>query len=357
MSESKIHTYVNLIQVLMGLCVFFLFCLAFFFLGGASSGSMWSIVKMTAKAAVLPVGVYVVNYCFLVPLLFFNGRKLWFFLADALVIFAALFLPVLFMGSPDDVDVETLTQQINGFSVLKLLIGAILMRIVLYMSMIALAVGMRYVLRWYEEKKKLEEERRRNTEAELNWLKNQLNPHFLFNTLNNISSLVRLDADKAQDSIAQLSDLLRYALYESNNAKVKVEDEIAFMRNYIDLMSLRCNDKTRVEVWFGSFDPGLRLSPLLFISLIENAFKHGVSAHVESFVTVDMGMEGRDIVFTCMNSVIERETADYSGSGIGLENMKRRLELLYHDNYSYEQHQKDGKYTVQVRIRNIADYV
>lgn len=357
MSESKIHTYVNLIQVLMGLCVFFLFCLAFFFLGGASSGSMWSIVKMTAKAAVLPVGVYVVNYCFLVPRLFFNGRKLWFFLADALVIFAVLFLPVLFMGSPDDVDVETLTQQINGFSVLKLLIGAILMRIVLYMSMIALAVGMRYVLRWYEEKKKLEEERRRNTEAELNWLKNQLNPHFLFNTLNNISSLVRLDADKAQDSIAQLSDLLRYALYESNNAKVKVEDEIAFMRNYIDLMSLRCNDKTRVEVWFGSFDPGLRLSPLLFISLIENAFKHGVSAHVESFVTVDMGMEGRDIVFTCMNSVIERETADYSGSGIGLENMKRRLELLYHDNYSYEQHQKDGKYTVKVRIRNIADYV
>lgn len=356
MSERKIHRYVNLIQVLMGLCVFFLFCLAFFFLGGASSGSMWTIVKMTAKAAVLPVGVYLVNYCFLVPRLFFNGRKLWFFLADAIVIFTALFLPVLFMEAPEEVTVETLTRQINGFSVLKLLVGAVLMRIVLYMCMIALAVGMRYVLRWYEEKKKLEEERRRNTEAELNWLKNQLNPHFLFNTLNNISSLVRLDADKAQDSIAQLSDLLRYALYESNNAKVKVVDEIAFMRNYIDLMSLRCNDKTRVEVCFDSFDSRLAISPLLFISLIENAFKHGVSAHVDSFVSVDMGMDGDDLVFTCINSVVEKGTVDYSGSGIGLENMKRRLELLYHGCYSYEQHCADGKYVVQVRIKNIVDY-
>ena len=345
-----------MIQILLGLCVFILFCLAFFFLGGASAGSMWGIVKTTAKAAVIPIGIYVVNYSLLVPRLFFNGRKAWFFVVDVVLILVALLLPVFFMEVPQDIDMEKLNEQLNGLSVIKLLVGAIIMRVVLYMGMIALAVGMRYVVRWYEEKKKLEEERRRNTEAELNWLKNQLNPHFLFNTLNNISSLVRLDAGKAQDSIAQLSDLLRYALYESNNAKVKVVDEVVFMRNYIDLMSLRCNEKTRVEVWFGSFDSGLMISPLLFISLIENAFKHGVSAHVDSFVTVDMGMEDDDLVFTCLNSVVSKETADYSGSGIGLENMKRRLELLYHGNYSYKQHQEDGKYTVQVRIRKIADY-
>ncbi len=356
MSQRKINLYVNLIQVLLGLSVFVLFCLAFFFLGGTPSGGMWPIVMMTVKASVIPIGVYVINYVLLVPRLFFNGRKLWFFLINAFLILTALALPLFFSETPEDVDLDTLTQQINGFSILKLLIGAVLMRVVLYVCMIVLAVGMRYVLRWYEEKKKLEEERRRNAEAELNWLKNQLNPHFLFNTLNNISSLVRLDADKAQDSIAQLSDLLRYALYESNNAKVKVVDEIAFMRNYIDLMSLRCNDKTRVEVCFDSFDSRLAISPLLFISLIENAFKHGVSAHVDSFVSVDMGIEGDDLVFTCINSVVEKGTVDYSGSGIGLENMKRRLELLYHGCYSYEQHCADGKYVVQVRIKNIVDY-
>lgn len=357
MSHKKINIYVNVVQMLFGLSVFLMFCVAFFLLAGKNAGSMGPIIVMTAKAAILPVIIYVLNYSLLVPRLFFRERKLWFFIADVVIVLLAAFLPFIFMQRPQAEEIEQLSHQLNGFSLTGLFFGALIIRILLYAFMIALAVGMRYIARWYEEKKKLEEERRRNTEAELNWLKNQLNPHFLFNTLNNISSLVRLDADKAQDSIARLSDLLRYALYESNNSKVKVVDEVEFMRNYIELMTLRCNDKTKVEVYFCRFDEVLTISPLLFISLIENAFKHGVSAHVDSFVTVDMGMEEGDIVFTCINSVIEKTTADYSGSGIGVENMKRRLELLYPGNYSYEQHQENGKYIVQVRLKHIADYV
>jgi LytS/YehU family sensor histidine kinase len=219
--------------------------------------------------------------------------------------------------------------------------------------MIALAVGMRYIIRWYEERKKLEEERRRNAEAELNWLKNQLNPHFLFNTLNNISSLVQIDADKAQGSIAQLSDLLRYALYETNNQKVKVVDEVTFMGNYIALMSLRCSEKTVVDVHFDEFDPSLRISPLLFISLVENAFKHGTSAHHDAFVKIDMGIDGPDLVFSCENSLIPKETKDYSGSGVGIENLRRRLELLYQGDYSYESFVEHGRYVAVVRIKNV----
>lgn len=219
--------------------------------------------------------------------------------------------------------------------------------------MIALSVGMRYVTRWYEDRKKLEEERRRNTEAELVWLKNQLNPHFLFNTLNNISSLVTVDAEKAQESICQLSDLLRYALYESNAAKVKVRDEVGFMRNYIDLMSIRCNAKTRIEVRFDEFEESAQISPLLFISLVENAFKHGTSAHLDSFVKIDMGMDGRDLVFSCENSITERHAENYSGSGVGLENIRRRLELLYPSSHSYLQYTEDGIYIVIVRIKNV----
>lgn len=99
MAERKINLYVNLIQVLLGLSVFFLFCLAFFFLGGAVAGSVWDIVLMTAKAAVLPVLLYIINCSLLVPRLFFNGRKAWFFLVDTLVIVVAIFLPVFFMRS------------------------------------------------------------------------------------------------------------------------------------------------------------------------------------------------------------------------------------------------------------------
>lgn len=353
MSHKKINIYVNAVQILFGLSVFLMFCVAFFLLAGKNVGSMGPIVAMTAKSAILPVIIYLLNYCLLVPKLFFRDRKLWFFTADVVMVLVAAFLPFIFMQKPQAEEIEQLSQQLNGFSLTGLLFGSVIIRVLLYAFMIALAVGMRYIIRWYEERKKLDEERRRNAEAELNWLKNQLNPHFLFNTLNNISSLVQIDADKAQDSIAQLSDLLRYALYETNNQKVKVVDEVTFMGNYIALMSLRCSEKTVVDVHFDEFDPSLRISPLLFISLVENAFKHGTSAHHDAFVKIDMGIDGPDLVFSCENSYIPKETKDYSGSGVGIENLRRRLELLYQGDYSYESFVEHGRYVAVVRIKNV----
>ena len=356
MGHKRINIYVNAVQILFGLSVFLMFCVAFFLLAGKNVGSMGPIIAMTAKSAILPVIIYLLNYCLLVPKLFFRDRKLWFFAADVVMVLIAAFLPFIFMQKPQAEEIEQLSQQLNGFSLTGLLFGSVIIRVLLYAFMIALAVGMRYIIRWYEERKKLEEERRRNAEAELNWLKNQLNPHFLFNTLNNISSLVQIDADKAQDSIAQLSDLLRYALYDTNNQKVKVVDEVAFMENYIALMSLRCSEKTVVEVHFDEFDPSLRISPLLFISLVENAFKHGTSAHHDAFVKINMGIDGSDLVFSCENSLIPKETKDYSGSGVGIENLRRRLELLYQGDYSYESFVEHGRYVAIVRIKNVGSH-
>ena len=353
MSHKKINIYVNVVQMLFGLSVFLMFCVAFFLLAGKNAGSMGSIIVMTAKAAILPVIIYVLNYCLLVPLMFFQERKLCFFIADVVIVLIAAFLPVIFAQQPSAEEIEQMSRHLNGLSLAGLFFGAVIIKILLYAFMIALAVGMRYIVRWYDEREKLEEERRRNVETELNWLKNQLNPHFLFNTLNNISSLVQIDAEKAQDSIAQLSDLLRYALYETNNQKVKVADEVEFMGNYIALMSLRCSEKTVVDVHFEEFGPSLKISPLLFISLVENAFKHGSSAHHEAYVKIDMRLDGDDLVFSCENSLVPKETKDYSGSGVGIENMRRRLELLYKGKYSYESTVEHGKYVATVRINNI----
>lgn len=353
MSDRNHNLYVVAIQVLFGLSVFLLFCVAFFFLAGKNAESMGPIVVTTAKAAILPVTIYFLNYSFLVPRMFFRGRKLMFFTVDVVIMLLAAILPFVFIPDSQIEEVRQLEPELGGISLGGLFLGALIIRIMLYAFMIALAIGMRFITRWYEEKKKLEEERRRNTEAELKWLKNQLNPHFLFNTLNNISSLVQIDADKAQDSIAQLSDLLRYALYETNNQKVRVVDEVAFMGNYIALMKLRCSEKTVVDVRFDEFDRSLRISPLLFISLVENAFKHGTSAHHDAFLRIDMGLDGPDLVFSCENSLISKETKNYSGSGVGVENLRRRLELLYQGEYSYESFVEDDKYVAIVRIRNI----
>ncbi|MBP7313514.1 MAG: histidine kinase, partial [Parabacteroides sp.] len=222
----------------------------------------------------------------------------------------------------------------------------------LHLLVVGCAVGFRYIVRWGDMQMRLKEERQKNAEAELAWLKNQLNPHFLFNTLNNISSLVQIDQDTAQESIGQLSDLLRYTLYESNHELVPVEGEIEFMNNYIELMRLRCNELATVEVDLQIPIKPMRIVPLLFISLIENAFKHGVNSRKSSFVRIRFKAEGDDLVFTCENSDHPKPDVNRSGSGIGLENLRRRLDLAYPGRYRYDQELRENSYFVQITLRD-----
>ena len=201
-------------------------------------------------------------------------------------------------------------------------------------------------------KQQLKEEHQKRTEAELEWLKNQLNPHFLFNTLNNISSLVQIDADKAQDAIAQLSDLMRYAMYETRREMVPIQGEVEFMRNYIELMKLRCNDKTEVNVQWSMVNGQLEVAPLLFISLIENAFKHGVSSSRPSKIDIRLEQQDDSLVFTCDNTNFPKDDTDRSGSGIGLENTRRRLDLLYGGHYTWDQSVNGDIYHVRITLKN-----
>lgn len=217
----------------------------------------------------------------------------------------------------------------------------------------AIAIGIRHFIRTGQIRQQLKDEQAKHTEAELAWLKNQINPHFLFNTLNNISSLCQIDADGAQDAIAQLSDLLRYAMYETNKNTVPIQGEVEFMRNYIELMKLRCNEKTEVKTTF-DIEQNMDIAPLLFISLIENAFKHGVSSNRPSKIDIRLVTEGDDLVFTCDNTNYPKDDADRSGSGIGLENTRRRLDLMYPDHYTWQQWLENDIYHVRVTL-NIKD--
>ena len=217
----------------------------------------------------------------------------------------------------------------------------------------AIAIGIRHFIRTRQIRQQLKDEQAKHTEAELAWLKNQINPHFLFNTLNNISSLTQIDPDAAQDAIAQLSDLLRYAMYETNKKTVPISGEVEFMRNYISLMKLRCNEKTEVKTTF-DIAQDVEIAPLLFISLIENAFKHGVSSSRSSMIDIHLEQEDGSIVFACDNTNYPKDDADRSGSGIGIENTRRRLDLMYADHYSWQQWLEDDIYHVRVTL-NIKD--
>ena len=289
---------------------------------------------------ILPLMVcYMLNYYLLVPRLLNRGRIIVFLLVNLLVIIGINM--ALFWNADELRHMDRSAFYLAIFTETFVLI-----------LVNGFAVGMSFINRWYDTRVRLQEEQRKNAEAELAWLKNQLNPHFLFNTLNNISSLVQVDADKAQESIGQLSDLMRYTLYETNQLLVSVEGEIEFMENYIDLMRLRCNDLATIETDFHRPAKPMRMVPLLFISLIENAFKHGVNSRRPSFVRVRLVEEGDDLVFTCENSFHPKTSEHHGGSGIGLENLKRRLELTYPGRYVYTQEMREDTYYVQLILRN-----
>ena len=280
------------------------------------------------------VVVYLVNFYLLVPFVWFR-RRVWQFL---LLNFALVFTCNTHILLNDTSSMPDLYRA--GFS------SFVSVSMLINWMAIGIALSIRYVMRQQERKQK-------EVEAELAWLKNQINPHFLFNTLNNISSLAQIDGDETQEAIMQLSDLLRYAMYETNKPKVRLDGEIEFMRNYIDLMKLRCNEMTTVNCQLSIVNYQLEVPPLLFISLIENAFKHGMNSNAPA--TIDIRLEQQDdtLVFICDNTNNPKPTKDRSGSGIGLDNTRRRLDLLYPGRYTWEQTiTPENIYHVCVKLKN-----
>ena len=316
-----------------------------------------AVLKVTFQLLLPLILIYFLNYYLLIPKLLYPGgrRKKWFYGVNALLIFA---LDCRFFFRSGEIPQEVLdTFGIDRLWTFYLI--SVLMAVAWQVIIILLALGVRNIRRNQEMRVAFERQRRETAEAELVWLKHQLSPHFLFNTLNNISSLTQIDPDQAQERIGQLSDLLRYALYDSEAAQVPLAAEMAFMDNYVDLMAMRCNGQATVEKDFAVPAEPAEIAPLLFISLVENAFKHGVNARYPSFVRLAMRLEPsgpdaparkRRVVFRCENSLFEKQGTDHIGSGIGLENMRRRLELLYPGKYTYAQSASDGCWRVEVTI-------
>jgi len=293
-----------------------------------------------------PLVVYFANFYLLGPYLFFK-RRYWLFVLINLGLILGLnsqfFMVYYYRNNIPNMPEMDANMWIGFFS-------GFLMFLVLNCVIVAVAIGIRHFIRTRQIRQQLKEEKAKNTEAELAWLKNQINPHFLFNTLNNISSLTQIDPDAAQDAIAQLSDLLRYAMYETNKKTVPIQGEVEFMRNYISLMKLRCNEKTEVNCQLSIVNYQLNIAPLLFISLIENAFKHGVSSSRSSTIDISLEQKGNSVVFTCDNTNYPKDDADRSGSGIGLENTRRRLDLMYANRYTWQQWLENDIYHVCIKL-------
>lgn len=185
---------------------------------------------------------------------------------------------------------------------------------------------------------------------ELKSLKYQINPHFLMNTLNNIQSLIEINPKLAQKTIVKLSRLMRYMLYDNNAHTVSLQTEIDFMKHFIELMQIRYPDTVKVSTEFPTGNEGYKIPPLLFISFLENAFKYGVDYTKESLISVKLRRDDRHLVFYCSNFISDEISQQKKGSGIGLSNVRRRLDLIYGDSYELNISKQDSTYLVEMKI-------
>ena len=220
--------------------------------------------------------------------------------------------------------------------------------IVILLLMMGMNIGIKLYFKQRGDRKRLEQLEKENLEQQLEYLKYQINPHFLMNTLNNIHALVDIDPEKSKQTILELSKMMRFVLYEGNKQVVPLDREIAFLQNYIQLMKLRYTDKVKITVDVPKSLPNKEVPPLMFITFVENAFKHGVSYRQASFIDIAISIGEDKLVFDCRNSRIPKE--DDKHGGVGLANVKKRLELIYGNRYTLDIKDEQDTYTVKLSL-------
>lgn len=197
-----------------------------------------------------------------------------------------------------------------------------------------------------QEKKELEKE---HLQSELNFLKHQISPHFFMNTLNNIHALIDIDAENAKSAVIRLSKMMRHLLYDAEQEKTSLKKEIEFIKTFVDLMKLRFSSKVSIEANLPEVIEDYQIPPLLFTSLLENAFKYGVSYREKSFIKLNIDIEKLKLIFELTNSDFSIERTDEKG-GIGHINLKKRLDLLFLDNYILDINRMDKQFSVKMVI-------
>ena len=213
---------------------------------------------------------------------------------------------------------------------------------------ILLSTVLKFIQDWFLNEKVKSNLENENLIAELAFLKSQINPHFLFNSLNNIYSLAYQKSEKTPEAILKLSEIMRYMLYESNEDKVELSNEIRYLENYIELQKLRFKDNIYIKFEINGDPLGLMITPLVLISFVENAFKHGIATDSENPISIVLNLSDGKLLFHVSN-IKSAMNKDITG-GIGLQNVQRRLSLIYKDQYCLQIDDNNDIYTCELYL-------
>lgn len=302
----------------------------------------WVHYLMTCMQPLLLMVVFYANYLYLAPKFFVSGKHRYDLIINVVLITSLGIFLHYWMGWTNDIFVPQVSWRSED------MVGtlAYIIRDSLNLAVFAAgATALALARRWVTADQQLKETEAARAQAELANLRNQVNPHFLLNTLNNIYALTAFDTAKAQEAIQELSKMLRHILYDYQKPLIPLSDEISFLENYVNLMRIRLPQS--VEVVFNAQQPtaNIEVAPMILISLIENAFKHGTSPTEKSFIHITISADEHQLVCNIENSNNPKTASDHSGHGIGLQQVERRLELAYPDHYTWQQGTKDNEKT------------
>ena len=290
--------------------------------------------------------IFIIHNSLIAPrLLLRKHRYVWYLVVNLLTITAVFSLVAIYEKyAPYDTEPYIL----NGKASFTDL--AIYWNILLGFFMTGLNMGIKLLYRSLRDEQQMEELKRQNLQAEMDYLRYQINPHFFMNTLNNIHALIDIDTEYAKSAVIELSKMMRYVLYESGSETISLKKDIQFIENYIELMRIRYDSSIDICLDYPATIPNkVAIPPLLLIVFVENAFKHGVSYNHASFIHIRIGYP--DDAERAVISNSRHEKSRPGTTGIGLENVKKRLALIYQDNYTLSIDDSDpAVYTVKLII-------
>ncbi len=299
--------------------------------------------------------LFLINLFVLVPRLLFNDKRSQYFVLVTAMIIAVAFIGLILhpTGPPQPPGMRIPPPDIQPGRPFDLqsMLGTILNNLITAILIIGSSTAIELEYKWRNEQKLRKDAEKEHLKMNLALLRHQVSPHFFMNTLNNIHSLVEMDTQKAQDAIERLSTLMRYLLYDSAQNTIELKREIEFIRSFVSLMQLRHSDEVEVKVVVPEQIPDLQIPPMLFISLLENAFKHGVSYPLKSYIYFELNIGASSLQCIIKNSkhiLVSKSQGEYSG--IGLENIKRSLKLLYEDNFRLDILDQENEFEVNLRI-------
>lgn len=297
--------------------------------------------------------IFCLNYLWLIPGGLMRGDRMLFIICNlVLVMFGCSLIPMWFQWHGGIPIPRHIAEQIHSLG--DYLLGYIHFVIRDCVTMV-LSIALAYALRVSKEQEamrrhQLEVESERHN-IELKSLKAQLNPHFLFNAINNIYTLIGVSSDRAQKALYEFSGMLRFLIYDASADFVPLEKEFKSIRDYIELMKLRLNPSVRLEVEISEEGTTrMAIAPLLFMTLIENAFKHMTSNADGKFISIKIGIEHEWLVCRVINSYNPDMPVSLTDSGVGLTNVENQLRLLYGDSAKLRHSEKDEIYTTEIKI-------